>query len=114
MKKYLFNTLCILAFWAVSTPALAEDCSVIIGAARILYQQQKWEIAKMECEAYLKECGYNAEVQQILNACDQNLKGSAPAPVTQSSSDEDEEELSLPVTGTGTPTPTYAAVESAQ
>lgn len=95
MKKYLFNTLCILAFWAVSTPALAEDCSVIIGAARILYQQQKWEIAKMECEAYLKECGYNAEVQQILNACNQQLKGSTPAPVTQSSSDEDEEELSL-------------------
>lgn len=94
MKKYLFNALCILALLAVTTPVMADDCSVTIGAARILYQQQKWEIAKMECEMYLKDCGYDAEVKQMLDDCNRHLNGNAPAPVSQSSGD-DEEELSL-------------------
>ena len=48
----------------------------------------------MECESYLKKCGYNAEVKQMLDGCNQHLNGSAKTPITASNDDE-EEELSL-------------------
>ena len=87
MKKYIYISFLSLALWALATPVAAEDCSVLMGAAKILYQQQKWDIVKMECETYLSQCGYNAEVQQMLDECNAHLLGAqetpAPAPAPQ-------------------------------
>lgn len=62
---------------------MAEDCNVIKGAAQILYQQQRWDIVKMECETYLKQCGYDAEIQKMLDDCNRHLNGSQPKPAAQ-------------------------------
>ncbi len=59
---------------------MAEDCSVLKGAAQILYQQQRWDIVKMECETYLKQCGYDAEIQKMLDDCNRHLNGSQTKP----------------------------------
>ena len=59
---------------------MAEDCSILKGAAQILYQQQRWDIVKMECETYLKQCGYDAEIQKMLDDCNRHLNGSQTKP----------------------------------
>ena len=80
MKKYLFHSLMTVALWAMSMPVMAEDCSILKGAAQILYQQQRWDIVKMECETYLKQCGYDAEIQKMLDDCNRHLNGSQTKP----------------------------------
>jgi len=93
-----------VALWAISVPVTAqEDCNVIMGAAKILYQQQKWDLVKMECETYLSQCGYNAEVQQMLDDCNRHLQPSSSAPQPA-----EETPLYTPAPAASTPAPTVS------
>lgn len=86
-KCHISLGIIIALFTTVHQPVDAqEDCDILMGAARILYEQGKWDIVKSECEAYLNQCGYNAEMQQMLDVCNILLKKAEepepePAPV---------------------------------
>ena len=73
MKKQVIILLCL--FVGMATAVADTDCNGTLRVAKILFQQQKWEVAKVQCTSYLNQCGPNAEVQKMLNECNSHLSG---------------------------------------